>query len=272
MRPFILRVLLPTFAMPALAEAQAVLTGVVREDSTKRGVAGVEVTIEGQSLAGTTDSTGRYAFVVANGTRIANFRMPGYRPVRVRVSMKGDTVRADAMLVRASTTQLDPVLVNAPTRVATAGRDGFEERRQSGFGKFIDSVALRARESRVLSDVLRELAGVRFIDFREPPSSVVEVRAIDPLTPITRTYETEQTGTRMHIPGNPPCFVSVFYDGTTIFRSERGTRMGKAPDFSRDFSIASLESIEYYRRPSEVPAQFGGANANCGALVLWSRR
>jgi hypothetical protein len=75
-----------------------------------------------------------------------------------------------------------------------------------------------------------------------------------------------------NVPGNPPCFVSVFFNATTIYRSERGVTGGKPPDFSRDFSVASLESVEYYRTSSEVPTEFGGANANCGALVLWSRR
>jgi hypothetical protein len=74
------------------------------------------------------------------------------------------------------------------------------------------------------------------------------------------------------VAGNPPCYVSVFFNGTTVYRSGRGTGVGKPPDFSRDFNVASLESVEYYRSASEVPPQFGGANADCGALVLWSRR
>lgn len=245
-----------------------ILTGVVREDSTARPLAGVEVTIEGKSNRATTDSAGHYAFVVPSGVQVALFRMPGYRPLRMRVTVKGDTVRAEPALIPvAGATQLDPVLVNAsPSRVATAGRDGFEERRARGFGKFVDSTQMRAREDRRLHDVLRELADVRFVEANE--TSVNELRAIYPFSNPSRSYI---AGGRI-MPGNPPCYVSVFFNGTTIYRSGRGSGVGKPPDFSRDFSVASLESVEYYRSASEVPPQFGGANANCGALVLWSRR
>ncbi len=229
---------------------------------------GVEITIEGKSQKGVTDSAGAFAFVVPSGVQVALFRLPGYRPLRMRVSMKGDTVRADATLMRAAATQLEAVQVSAPTRLAGPGREGFAERRARGFGKFVDSVALRQREDRRMSDVLRELTGIKLLDWREPQSSVVEVRAVSPLVPISQGY---RAGDIM-VSGNPPCFVSVLFNGTTIYRSERGTSSGRPPDFSRDFSVASLEAVEYYRSASEVPMEYGGPNANCGVLVLWSRR
>jgi hypothetical protein len=264
---------LASLILPGALCAQ-VLAGVVREDSTGRPVVGVEVTIEGKANRATTDSAGRYSFGAPSGVQIVLFRAPGYRPIRMRVSMKGDTVQADASLLRAGqATQLDPVQVKAPTRVATVGRDGFEERQAQGFGKFIDSVALRARESRRLSDVLRELTGVKLIEYREPPSPAITIRAISPTSPMSQSYDIERPVVGViHVPGNPPCFVSVFFNGTTIYRSERRTAIGQPPDFSRDFSVSSLESVEYYRSASQVPPQFGGSNADCGALVLWSRR
>lgn len=258
--------------LPSTLVAQAVLSGTVREDSTQRALSGVEITIESESMRATTDSGGHYSLKVPNGVRIAIFRMPGFRPVRMRVTMKGDTVRADALLVRVSATQLDPVQVNAPVRVAGL-RDQFAERRERGFGKFIDSTVMRANENRRLSDVLREFARVRLMEFREPPSATHEVRAVSPISPYMNGYTvTVSPGNEVRVPGKGPCFVSVFFNGTTIYRSERGTSSGKAPDLSRDFSVASLEAVEYYRSPSETPPEFGGSNANCGALVLWSRR
>ncbi|HEY9226256.1 MAG TPA: carboxypeptidase-like regulatory domain-containing protein [Gemmatimonadaceae bacterium] len=257
--------------LPGAVSAQ-VLTGVVREDSTELPLVGVEVAVEGKKNQTTTDSTGRYAFVAPGGVQIILLRSPGFRPVRMRVTMKGDTVRADARLVRVSPTQLAPVLVNQATRLAGTGRDGFADRRKLGLGKFVDSTALRARDSRQVSDVLRELTGIKLMDWMEPGSSVYEVRAVSPLVPMSQSYRVQGPTGLVSVPGNPPCFVSVFFNGTTIYRSERGSQSGRPPDFTRDFSIASLEAIEYYRSASEVPPQFGGANANCGALVLWSRR
>ena len=34
----------------------------------------------------------------------------------------------------------------------------------------------------------------------------------------------------------------------------------------------NIEGIEVYRRPVEVPAEYGGAMSGCGVIVLWTRR
>jgi hypothetical protein len=75
----------------------------------------------------------------------------------------------------------------------------------------------------------------------------------------------------MRLPGIPAWFVSVFLDGIALYRSDITNNL-KPPDLNRDFSVASLDAVEYYKSAAEVPQQFGGSNANCGALVLWSRR
>jgi hypothetical protein len=253
------------------AAAQSIVTGVVRSDSTGQPLGGVEVTIEGAKARAQTDSLGKYALESPGGNQIAVFRLPGYQPLRLRVIVKKDTVHADASLLRAVATQLPAVEVNAPTRVTGPGREGFAERRAQGFGKFIDSTALRVREERRLSDVLRELAGVRLTEYHEPNSSIIELRAISPLSTPSPSTQYDTPKGRMNVPGIQPCWVSVFFNGSTIYRSER-TNGGRPPDLSRDFSVASLESVEYYRTAAETPQQFGGGNANCGALVLWSRR
>jgi len=247
--------------------AQSIVVGTVREDSTGRPLAGVGITIEGAKQQARSDSAGRYAIEAPNGRRVLDFRLPGYQPLRLGISGRGDTVRADATLVRAMATQLQAVQVNAPQRENAFGREGFAQRKAMGFGRFIDSTALRSKEDRPLTDVLRELAGVRLQEYREPGSSIVEWRAISPFKPMTPAVR--QGG--MVMEGLPPCWVSVFLNGTPIYRSDR-MNAGRPPDMSREFSVASIEAVEFYRTGSEVPQQFGGSNANCGALLLWTRR
>jgi len=259
----------------ARSAAQTIVTGLVREDSTGRPLPGVEVAIEGSRALGRTDSAGRYAFEAPAGNQVAVFRLPGYQPLRMRVILKRDTVTADASLVRGFAQQLTAVQVNAPKRAGGFGRDGFAERKAMGFGKFIDSTALRARDDRRVSDVLSELTGVRMREYRNPQSSIVQLRAISPIRGMTQGFTAMgAVGGAAHSMASPPsleCWVSVFFNGSPVYRSDR-TGSGDPPDFSRDFSVASLESIEYYKSASEVPQEFGGSNANCGALVLWSRR
>lgn len=261
-------ILLLGFRLPA----QSIVVGTVREDSTGRPLAGVGITIEGAKQQARSDSAGRYAIEAPNGRRVLDFRLPGYQPLRLGISARGDTVNADATLVRTMATQLQAVTVNAPQRLGGMGREGFAERRAMGIGTFIDSTQLRLRDDRRVSDVLRELTKVRFKEYRDPSMSTPELRAISPTKMGTpdAAYPTA-SGQPLVVLGAPACWVSVFLNGSTIYRSDAiGT--GRPPDFSRDFSVASLEAIEYYQGAAEVPAQFGGSNANCGALVLWTRR
>lgn len=257
------------FAIAPRAEAQSVVSGTVREDSTGRALPGVEIQIEGAKQRALTDSAGRYALEIATGNRVVSFRLPGYQPLRMRVIVKRDSVNADATLVRAFATQLEAVRVNAPQRTMGIGRDGFAERRAMGFGKFVDSTVLRKKEGSRLSDVLRELTGVRMLEWRDPNSSVAEMRAISPIREPPQAY-TMSSGAPY--PQRPPCWVSVFFNGAPVYRSDVSRGSGRPPDLARDFTVSSLESIEYYKGASDTPQQFGGANADCGALVLWSRR
>jgi hypothetical protein len=247
------------------ASSQAVVTGVVREDSTGRVLAGVEVQIEETSAVARTDSAGRYTLAAPTGNHIARFRLPGYKPERLRViaNAKGDTVHADATLSRGDAQQLEAVEVKAhPTGPRGVGREAFAERRALGFGKFMDSTELRQADGRRLSEVLRGSLGIRMINFQEvipgagrvPGKGPVEIRAASPI----------KTG----LDGGP-CWVTVMLDGLVLFGPGAGS---KPTDFSRELSVSSLESIEYYRSPAEYLTEFARRGAECGVLVLWTRR
>jgi carboxypeptidase family protein len=255
-------------ATASAASAQSVLTGTVREDSTGRPLSGVEVSVDGVRQTTRTDSAGKFAITVPSGSPTATFRLLGYQASKQRFIARRDTVHADVSLVRAAANELPAVQVQAANRTASLGRDGIAARRALGFGKFIDSTALRSREGRQLSDVLRELTGVRMLEFRDPNSGVVRVQAISPISGPTQTQQYVNGIAR----GAPPCYVSVFLDNVSLYRSDRTGGTGEPPDLSRDVLVSSLESVEYYRGASEVPQEFGGSAANCGALVLWTRR
>jgi carboxypeptidase family protein len=240
--------------------SQAVITGVVKEDSTGRALGGVEVTIAPQRTA-RTDNGGRYWLEAPLGTYIALYRLIGYRPVQIRVDLgKRDTVHVDATMVRDLGQRLDSVLIpGRASRPRGSTRDGFAERRAFGLGKFIDSTILRRSESSRISEVLRVNTGVRMVNWQEQANGrhfgPVEIWAASPIA--------------MSSDGGANCWATVIYDGVTMYRSGTG---GRPPDFAREFSVSSLESIEYYKNATETPIEFSGGRADCGVLVLWSRR
>lgn len=249
--------------------AQAVLTGLVREDATGRVLSGVEILVEGSNRRTVSDAAGEYAFRSApKGSQVLLFRLVGFRPVRIGVDLADKAVtRLDANLVPFAV-RLDPVVVSGEVKAPHGmGRESFEERRRQGFGQFIDSLELRRSEHRRLSDLLREHNGIVIAQSQYAMSA--------------------RTG----------CYMQIIYDGQSAYspatsnsslpapdpttaaisRSSRSTRSTRplAPPTPLDvntFQVAGLESVEMYRSLADTPLQFGGAAAGCGTLVLWSRR
>ena len=251
---------------PLLAQS---IAGTVRQDSTARPMAGVEVLLEGSERKTTTDAAGRFVLgSLARGSAVVLFRSVGYRPVRVSVQLvSADTVQVNAVMVREGTQQLDPVEVKAvPAAPRGLGREAFEERRKLGFGRFIDSAELRRSEMRRTSDLLRAIPGLRIVRFREceGPNST----RCSP--PEDRAASGRGGGTSMIPRQNQEyCWMSVLLDGVPVYQSGSSR---PPPDFSRDFRPSELESIEVYRSSAEVPSEYGGASAACGVILLWSKR
>jgi carboxypeptidase family protein len=227
--------------------AQGVLTGTVREDSSGRPLAGVEVLLEKSALKTTTDAAGRYVLgPLPGGLHTALFRFVGYRPVRMFVRPVEDTVWASPVLV-AGNVQLDPIVVTA-AEPRGVGVEGFEERRRLGFGKFFDATEIRRKEHLRLGHLLG--------------GSGQHVYAVSP----------KRAG-----PQGEPCFMSIYLDGTLLYRSPgppgmSSTDIDPDPLDLNTIELATLEAVEWYGSAAAVPMEYGGASAACGVILLWSRR
>lgn len=245
--------------------AQTVMTGVVRQDSSGRPLAGVGVLIEGLKQTTVTDASGRYVLGdLKPGRRIAIFRYIGYQPVRRWVQLdKNDTTHTDAIMV--------PLVPQLATLDVTGrvpgprgmGREGFEERRKLGFGKFIDSVELRRSDGIHVSDVLRH-HGVYIVNHAECPNQRCGPQEERAASRTKSTYFGD------------PCYMQVVLDGVILNRSvgsvASGVDRAPPPDFRRDIDVASLESIEIYETAAKMPIEYLGWGSDCGTIVLWTRR
>lgn len=257
------------FAAVPAARGQALVTGIVREDATRRPLEGVEVVLEGTppDYQGRTNPSGEYT-ARANGrgrfSRVLLFRLVGYHPVRMQAMIQQDsTVTMDVILVPVAA-RLDPIVVAGEKKGPHGmGREAFEERRKLGFGEFIDSLEMRRSEDRHLSDLLRGRNGI--------------VIAQNQYVSSTRTG----------------CYMQIVYDGHSLYSpsayqqpareaspnrsfsrgpQRSGLPSGPQPMDINSFSVSSLESAEIYSSLADTPLQFGGAEIGCGTLVLWSRR
>jgi hypothetical protein len=223
--------------------AQSVLTGRVREDSTGRPLAGVEVVMVGSERRTLTDASGRYVLnMLPGGRRLVLFRSVGFRPVQEWVVLgQADTIWANPMLV-AETARLDPLVVTArPAAPRGIGVEAFEERRARGLGVFFDSTEIRRYEHYRVRDFLQRVPG--------------QVRRPTP-------------------DGSGACQMAIFIDGVWMGGGGApGTAPSKAPpDLNREIEMAQVQAIEVYRGAAEVPVEYGGTRGACGVVLVWTRR
>ncbi|MEO7456688.1 MAG: carboxypeptidase regulatory-like domain-containing protein [Gemmatimonadaceae bacterium] len=234
------------------------ITGFVR-DSAGRPLAQADVSIEALSLRTTTDAGGHYVLGdIAPGMRLVRVRMLGHQPVATMLRIaEGESRRHDVVLDRVPQ-YLDTVVVHEKSHVAGVGLAAFEERQRLGFGKFFDSTFLRKNEHRRVQDFLRETPGMRVVS---PP--LCRGSAAGFCAPTTmRVAVSSRLG--------HDCFTQVILDGSPILGSSKG-------DWERAFDLNSilpseLAAIEVYRSAAEVPGEFNSAVAQCGVIVLWTKR
>jgi hypothetical protein len=180
----------------------------------------------------------------------------GYRPLKEWVVVGNtDTVWANVFMVP-QMVQLDPITVTAePRQPRGIGREAFEERRRLGFGKFIDSTDLRRSEHLRVTDLLNRIQGVAVW--------------IPPDAPWMRIAVSRRRA------GGYPCPMQIVLDGVVLYRTIAPSVKPDPEtlvDMKGFFDIAGLEAIEIYRGGSEVPVEYGGAGAGCGAILFWTRR
>jgi hypothetical protein len=237
--------------------AQASITGVVREDSTGRPLAGAEVSVDALVRLTLTDENGR--FVLRNlppGPLLVRVRLLGYRAAeRTERLVAGDALTLDVRLVR-TPVQLDTLAVIEPeNHKPSMGLAGFEERKRRGFGKFIDSTQLRESDTRRVEDVLREVRGVQILT---PPNCAPRQ---------SRTCEPNQ---QKRVAAVGTCPMQITIDGSVIYHAHPGT-----PDWPQTFDlneiqVSTLVAIEVYRNSSEVPIAYGAPGSACGLILFWT--
>jgi hypothetical protein len=235
-------------ALPA--QQPAVLAGVV---TNLNGVplAGAEVAIVKYALRVVTNDSGVYSFeAVPAGKVTVLVRHIGFR-------MREEGVSLDAGKRR----QLDFELAGLPemldsVMIREAGGKGrmaeFWARRMIGSGVYLTRADIEKRGPYRSSDLLRALPGVRVTMGEGLDRPVISMGR----TPVgTRTYRNVQTLAA-------DCRVSYYVDGMFV----------PAGTFHiDDLSVVSIEAIEVYRGPAEIPPRFRQRDTACGLIVIWTR-
>ncbi|MEZ4586829.1 MAG: hypothetical protein R2909_10545 [Gemmatimonadales bacterium] len=137
-----------------------------------------------------------------------------------------------------------PAIVVEAERARHLDRIGFTDRRKLGQGAFLDPEEVERRQQRSPRDIaalLTTIPGVTIVpgDFRD--------------TIVFTGVSSLNRGC-----GGP----RIFVDGQEV--RDGPLEAAVAPN--------DVLALEVYRRPAEVPAQWGGATSACGVLLIWTKR
>jgi hypothetical protein len=169
-----------------------------------------------------------------------------------RSSVEGPILLGEDQLIPAEF-RLDPmpVVLDSLRVVAESKRfslvmAGFYDREQTGLGHFIGPEKILERfEARQITDFLWSVPGVRLM----PRDNM----AGGGYVPLMRSAATLRGF----------CLPDVYLDGIPQPSADQ------LDDIIMPYDI---EAIEVYRSASEVPARYTTAGANCGVILLWTRK
>lgn len=226
-----------------LRAAGGALAGSVVSKKDSTPVIGAEVVIVDLSMATRTDGKGNFGIEhVPPGEHEVQFRRIGYAPASAKIRFSGNRLMNRNAI-------LDPVVVldsvittESETFRAMAM---FEEHRRFGLGKFLTRDSLARFDGRGLADALSEIGSIDAVSLHKRHAYAATLR---------KGY---------------PCLSQVYLDHMLVYR---GGSSSQPPFDLNTITAEQVEAIEFYPSAAVTPLDFSDFQANCGALVIWTRR
>ncbi len=224
-----------TVSVPLAAQETATVRGRLIDDETGEAVAGAVVRIKGMDPVTAGENGGFLIIGVRIGQVELTFLALGYEGQTHKFQViAGQTVN-QVWTMTFTGDRLPDVEVQARAQRIAPRYADFERRREVGLGTYLRWDEIKARGSSTVGDALRTVRGVR-ID--------CDQQRFECFVKLSRS---------------PHCFPAWYIDGTRV-RS-----------FHENTSIRDVYGIEVYRGAGEVPGDFGGSDAGCGVIVLWTK-
>ncbi|MDQ3673924.1 MAG: TonB-dependent receptor [Gemmatimonadota bacterium] len=219
----------------------AVLSGrVVLEGNAPGG--GSRVEIAGTDAVTTTDPKGEFTLRnLPSGSHVVVARHLGYAADVIPVDLSSREAKTVTITLPKYVNVMDPVLVTA-RRTASLDRVGFARRQKSGAGYFIGPEQLTRMRPQRVTDVLRQVPGLR-VNYGPEGETVSSSRGVGSL-----------------MGGN--C-VQYYVDDMRWTSASPG-------DVNSFVSGHEIRGVEVYQG-SATPAQYSAAGmGNCTTIVLWT--
>lgn len=214
---------------------------------TGRPVAGAVVRVGSAGFLARTGDDGIARFGgLPSGAHTLSVEALAFLAARSIVTLEPGVVRDVAIVLEADPIPLASVEVDVPRRVLWLEMAGFYERAEGGMGTFLDPEAVRKRADRAarLSDMLRQVPGLRVVESRVAGTYVIESR-------------------RGTVSFRQPCRPALWLDGVPLGLA--GTVHIDAIAHPRE-----ILAMEVYDGPADVPSAFDASSGACGAILFWT--
>lgn len=244
-----------TMAMePLNVEAETApgrLVGRVTDGVAGGPLVGARVRMVDLRIEALTDEEGRFVLGrVPPGAHAVELSNLGYATRTDTVGVESGLTTAVEVSMAVDPVELEPLRVRVERRTPGLEAVGFYDRREyAAGGSFVDRQAIEDQNPLEVADIFRRVPGA-------------EVRLANPLDVLSRSVILR--GGRRDM---PPCYPGVYIDGQVVHRPGTEPAMLNqllAPD--------QVEGIEVYQGGASTPLEYGGVNASCGVVLIWTRR
>lgn len=231
-----------------IPDGKGTLAGEVRAAEDGEPLPGALVVIREREVGTETNEGGRFAFRrFAAGRYTVEVRYLGRRSKTVEAVVRPGRITHLELELETEVVEL-PGLEVAVEHSYRGKMAGFWERRRRGVGSFVTREEIERAPGNQFHQAFRGLAGLRVVPCG-PGSS----------TGCYRLVSSRQTA------GFGGCLEpKVYVDGARI-------PLQDYPLGINEMRPEQVEAAEVYTGPSQIPARFGGSDAACGVIVIWTR-
>ena len=232
----LLPLLIAALTWPTVAAAQVTLRGHVVDSEMGQPLAGARVRIGRDTGAVQTDSLGFFRLHnLRGGMTDLRIQLIGYEEGIYRIRLPDSGVVNQEYALDFNGFMLPEVEVLARAEILQPRYAEFERRRLRKLGAFLRWDDLKKASFSSVGDALRTVRGVRI----QCDQSAYECFAV-----MSRT---------------PNCHPTWYIDGIQVH------------SFHENTPIRDVYGIEIYRGTGEIPAEYGGSNAGCGVIAMWTK-
>ena len=226
----------------AAQTGNASVSGVVTlEGSTTN--AGTRVELTGTDIVAMTDEKGEFAMKdLPSGSRVLMARHLGFSAETVPVDLSSREPQRVTIKLSKFVAMMDPVLVTA-RRLAALDKVGFNQRQRSGFGRYIGPERLQKMHPVQLTDILRQVPGIRVISTAD--GDIVE---------------SSRGATSLF--GGSAC-VQYYVDDAPWESFTPG-------DVNQFVNAGEVVAVEVYQGTG-VPPQYQRSLSSCTTIVIWTK-